>query len=341
MHRPPSFIPIFDPGTQSIQDGSDISVNEFCRQSLGEQGTKCKAHYEALSQKSEGFYQCPYGFTSRSFRFLGKLWVLTGVVAHPRFGTTNEREKAKRFPTTRVSRASMEASIQFFRQLESSQLEVVQQSARILPQAFHELRKLNGAVIQLTEREINRQGEVGNLRSIKSAAELMRNNFDILEALSNIEGMKALPSDSYINLYDLAYKVKMVYQERASSKNLYVNFHGIRSIIKGSQKSFPIVPAVLIENAIKYSENGSQITVEVSAESGLAVLRVQNFSTSYIDPLTCFDRGTRFNSTVEGGGFGLYLAREIVKVHGGTIVCEVDRKEVGMIVRLPLEKIIS
>jgi signal transduction histidine kinase len=340
MHQPPTLFPLFDPDTEILHDGADVPACQFCRNALNE-GSECKAHYQALAKKSEGFYQCPFGFTSRSFRFLGKLWVLTGVVAHPRYGTREERELAKRYPEVRVSRAAIDALIKFFRQLENSQLEAVQQSARILPQAFHELRKLNGAVIHLTEREINRQGENGSLRSIKSAAELMRNNFDILEALSNIEGMRAIPSDSYVNLYDLAYKVKMVYQERASSKNLYVNFHGIRPIIRGSQKSFPIVPAVLMENAIKYSPNGSQITVEVSAESGKAVLMVQNVSTSYIDPLTCFDRGTRFNTSVEGGGFGLFLAREIVRFHGGTIVCEVDGTRVRMIVRLPLDKIIS
>lgn len=340
MHQLPSTYPLFDPDTQILHDGFDISACQFCRNAIAK-GPECKDHYEALTRKPEGFYQCPFGFTSRSFRFLGKLWVLTGVVGYPRFGTGNERERAKACKDVKVSRAGMESLIKFLRQLERSQLEAVQQSARVLPQAFHELRKLNGAVLQLAEREMRDHGERSNLRSIKSAAELMKNNFDILEALSNIEAMRALPIDQSINLHDLAYKVKMVYQERASSKNLYVNFHGLRAIIRGSQKSFPIVPAVLMENAIKYSPVGSQITVEVAASSGEASFIVENVSTSYIDPLTCFDRGTRFNTSVEGGGFGLFLAQEIVRYHGGTIECEVPPGRVRMIVRLPLEKIIS
>ena len=37
---------------------------------------------------------------------------------------------------------------------------------------------------------MNERGESRNLKSIKAAAEFMRNNFDILEALSNIEEMQ-------------------------------------------------------------------------------------------------------------------------------------------------------
>lgn len=341
MYQLPSPFPLFDPDTQLLHDGSEVQTCRFCREKLIS-GPECQKHYNTLTKRPEGFYQCPFGFTSLSFRFLGKLWILTGVVAYPRFGTGNERERAKTYKDSRVARSSMESLVKFFRRLEGSQHEAIQQAARILPQAFHELRKLNGAVIQLTEREIREHGERGNLRSIKSAAELMKNNFDILEALSNIEGMRALPIDQSINLYDLAYKVKMVYQERASSKGLYVNFHGIRSIIRGSQKSFPIVPAVLMENAIKYSPTGGQITVEVSARPGKAVLTVENVSGSYIDPTTAFDRGTRFNTEVEGGGFGLFLAREIVRYHGGSIDCEIPQQNrVRMVVQLPLEKIIS
>jgi replicative DNA helicase len=92
---------------------------------------------------------------------------------------------------------------------------LIQDGTKVLPQAFHELRKLNGAVLQHAEREMRENGESSGLSSIKSAAELMRNNFDILEALSNIEGMRALPSDSTINLYDLGTTQKQLHSFRS------------------------------------------------------------------------------------------------------------------------------
>src|SRR4051812_48685511 len=119
MHQPPSFFPIFDPDTEILRDGADIPASQFCRNALKEK-SECRSHYDSLARRAEGFYQCPFGLTSRSFRFLGKLWILTGVVAHPRFGTPGEREMAKRYKEVRVSRDAMEAQIKFFRQLELS-----------------------------------------------------------------------------------------------------------------------------------------------------------------------------------------------------------------------------
>jgi len=235
----------------------------------------------------------------------------------------------------------IDSIIQFFSRLEKAELDAIQVAAKVLPQAFHELRKLNGAVLQHAERELSKRGESPNLRSIVSAAELMRNNFDILEALSNIESMRALPSDSTINLYDLAYKVKKVLEERASERRMYINCSGVRPIIRGSQKSFPIVPAVLLENAIKYGVPDTTIYIEVSAAFQIATLTVSNQTHSYIDPEKCFERGARYATNVEGGGFGLFLAREIVSCHRGTIRCESERGKVKMIVEVPLEKIVE
>src|SRR5262249_41128806 len=155
-----------------------------------------RKHYDTLASRVEGYYQCPFGFTSRSLHFAGSLSIITGVVAHPRFGTANEREIAKRFPAVRTSRKSIDSVVNFLNRLDSMKADAVVDASKVLPQAFHELRKLNGAVLQHAEKEITERGETTGLKSILGAAELMRNNFDILEALSNIEGMKALPSDS-------------------------------------------------------------------------------------------------------------------------------------------------
>jgi light-regulated signal transduction histidine kinase (bacteriophytochrome) len=231
--------------------------------------------------------------------------------------------------------------VKFFSTLEAAQADAIQQSARVLPQAFHELRKLNGAILQHAEREEKSRGGSPSLLSIISAAELMRNNFDILEALSNIEAMRALPSDQTISLYDLVYKVKKIFEERAAERQMRIYVDGVRAIIRGSQKSFPIVPAVLVENAIKYGKRDTTINARVYAEQNSAILVVENVSEYFVDPIKCFERGARYAPEIEGGGYGLFLAREIVGCHGGTIHCEVQGRTVKMIARFPLQKLIS
>ena len=118
------------------------------------------------------------------------------------------------------------------------QAEVIQQSAKVLPQAFHELRKLNSAVLQHAERE-RKTTDSPNLVTIISAAELMRNNFDILEAISNIEGMRAVPRDSTVDLFGLVYKVKKVYEVRVRKADAYQRYrwHAVH-IYFGKSKIF-------------------------------------------------------------------------------------------------------
>jgi len=335
----PSLVPLFDARRSELLDGQLVRASDFCKKAIG-QRAECLAHYKGLQQKPEGYYQCPFGFTSRSYFLDGQLWIATGIVAFPRFDSKQEREMAKQYPTTKVSRESVEAGISYLRDVEQYRADAIREAGKVLPQAFHELRKLNAAVLQHAEREIGDRGETRGLASIKSAAELMRNNFDILEALSNIEGMRALPSDSTINLFDLAFKLKRVMQERAASRNIGISVNGVRAITRGSQKSFPIVPAVLLENAIKYGTPGTVIYADISVEGNTARLEVTNESTGYIDPARCFDRGTRFSTGVEGGGFGLFLAREIVQCHHGAIRCEASDRTVRMVVELPLVTVV-
>lgn len=324
-----------------LRDGSRLRASPFCRRSFGSK-PECKQHYADLASKPEGYYQCPFGFTSRSVRYGGHLYVLTGVVAFPRFGTPSEQALGKKYPDLRVAREELESICTLLKELDRERADIIQKATEIIPQAFHELRKLNGAVIQHAEREIAEMGERPSLLSIQGAAELMRNNFDILEALSNIESMKALPVDATVNVYDLVFKMKKIYQERAMARKMQVWVDGVRAIVPGSRKSFPIVPAVLLENAIKYGRVGSTIVATVSAEGGQALLCVENLSDHSIDPEDCFNRGTRYaGESAEGGGFGLFLAKEIVLAHNGEIECVVEREKIRISVRLPLKQVIA
>ncbi len=182
----PSLFPIDDPQDSILRDGSLVPISKFCKNAFFTK-KECAQHYEALASSPSGYYNCPFGLTSRSFEFENRKLVTTGVIAFPRFGTSEERRLAKMYPDLKVARGTIEDSIKFFALLEQHRADVIEEASKVLPQAFHELRKLNGAILQHAESEINERGESRNLKSIRAAAEFMRNNFDILEALSNIE----------------------------------------------------------------------------------------------------------------------------------------------------------
>jgi signal transduction histidine kinase len=336
----PSLFPIYRMTEAKLHDGMAVSACSFCRKSV-QKKTECAEHYRKVSLLKPGYHECPFGFTTRTFYFDGEMWAITGVIAFPRFNSEKERDAAKRFPENKTSREGIESCLSYLGALGELRADLIAKAAKVFPQAFHELRKLNAAILQHAEKEIQTRGEAPALQTIKSAAELMKNNFDILEALSNPEAMRAIPSDSTISLMDLAYKTKRVLLERANSRGMQVNLTGVKAIIRGSQKSFPIVPAVLIENAIKYGRANTQISVDISTVGKKAILMVENESVHQIDEQKCFERGSRFAaSAAEGGGFGLFLAKEIVQAHQGSISCQSSSGIIRMVVELPLVKVV-
>jgi signal transduction histidine kinase len=84
----------------------------------------------------------------------------------------------------------------------------------------------------------------------------------------------------------------------------------------------------LLDNACRYSPPESAVIVELDVQDGFAAVRVTNEGSS-IRPaereqiFERFYRGTETERVTPGAGLGLYVARKILRAHGG--VLELDR----------------
>jgi signal transduction histidine kinase len=83
----------------------------------------------------------------------------------------------------------------------------------------------------------------------------------------------------------------------------------------------------LIDNAIKYSPDGGQVCCRVGAEGGRAVIAVSDqgigIAPEQIDKL--FGRYSRVvdrGAAIPGTGLGLYVSRELARLHGGRLDVE-------------------
>jgi signal transduction histidine kinase len=82
----------------------------------------------------------------------------------------------------------------------------------------------------------------------------------------------------------------------------------------------------LVSNAVKFSPDGSTVTVRVSAEDGAVVLEVADTGIGIPDTerSRLFERffraSTAVSQQIPGTGLGLYIAHAIVEAHGGQIV---------------------
>jgi signal transduction histidine kinase len=89
---------------------------------------------------------------------------------------------------------------------------------------------------------------------------------------------------------------------------------------------FQIVIRNLLSNAAKYSPPGSDITVRIQRENGNATVAVidRGVGISTEDQAKLFTRFGRSQNTqhVQGTGLGLWLSREIARMHDGDLTVQ-------------------
>ena len=96
-------------------------------------------------------------------------------------------------------------------------------------------------------------------------------------------------------------------------------------VIEGDEGRLDQVVTNLLSNAVKYSPAGARIDVHLARQDGHATLSVVDHGIGIPEPerkdlFAPFSRTTAARQMgVEGTGLGLYISRQIVEAHGGTI----------------------
>lgn len=113
-----------------------------------------------------------------------------------------------------------------------------------------------------------------------------------------------------------------------SDRKFHINIPDADATVIGDRDRLEQVLGNLLENAIKYSPDGSDVTVAVDARNDQVVTSVSDHGMGIpFDELgqvfERFHRGRQVSSTNYGGlGLGLYITKQIVERHGGSIWVE-------------------
>ena len=101
-------------------------------------------------------------------------------------------------------------------------------------------------------------------------------------------------------------------------------------IVNGDRVRLQQVLANLVGNAIKYTPPGGSIWLQVTTEGGDAVIRVEDTGIGMDSDILprvfdVFTQGQSSRTIAPGGlGLGLSVARDLVRLHGGTVQAKFD-----------------
>lgn len=207
--------------------------------------------------------------------------------------------------------------------------EALMRQRRFAANASHELRtpltSISGHARMLDEWALDQDPNMAkrSVGAIRREAKRMRNLIESLLALSR--GDEGAPME--IGRYDLAVIVEEAVQIVWASTDGKVSVEYVppeHEIAATFDRDRVLqVASILLDNAVKYTQEGGSIVVRVGEDDGWAILEVFDTGTGIPEdalPLI-FERFHRVDpARTEGGaGLGLSIARQIAESHGGRI----------------------
>ena len=117
----------------------------------------------------------------------------------------------------------------------------------------------------------------------------------------------------------------------AKKKNIIIKTEISDSMIMGEKRKITEIFVILLDNAIKYSQNNSQIIVSSKATHKVVAIHVEDegMGISEKDIQHIFDRFYRADKsrTEDGYGLGLAIAKKTTEMYKGTISVKSKEKE--------------
>lgn len=210
--------------------------------------------------------------------------------------------------------------------------EAYEAQKRFAADASHELKTPLTAMqteieVSLRDKNISKQEAVAVLESNLEEVQKLRLLSDSLLRLAQNKH-ESMPSET-VDIKDSITMAIDHVQKQMQLKNITIIDKSREAMALGDSTAIMEVVAILLDNAIKYSSNGSKITISSRLESKFVYISVkdQGIGINSEDAAHIFDRFYRADSSrtkneSSGYGLGLSIAKNIVEAHHGTIAVQ-------------------
>jgi signal transduction histidine kinase len=257
-----------------------------------------------------------------------------GVLA---FGRANTRPpfSAEHLPLTQELAHRAAIAVENARLYRAAQ-DAIQLREQFLSVAAHELKTplttLKGYA-ELLQRRVTREGtfsprDARALQTVVEHAHRLDTLIATLLDVSRLEAGQLRIGQEPVDLHTLTDRVVTEMQQMAEQHTIALTSQDESLTVIGDELRLEQVLNNLIGNAIKYSPAGGAISVRLERQDGLACISVsdQGMGMPAHALPHLFERFYRADNVderhISGVGIGLYVVKEIVTLHGGSVTVE-------------------
>ncbi|WP_214816494.1 HAMP domain-containing sensor histidine kinase [Exiguobacterium sp. s59] len=228
----------------------------------------------------------------------------------------------------------------------TQETEINQMKTELVATVSHELRTPLTSILGFSELLKSRQlDETKRERYLEMIASETKRLERLVSDLLDVQKMEAgmgTPEFKVESLYDLLSDLLEIHA--GSTEQHLFHFDCDETLfVAGDPAQLRQVFSNILNNAIKYSPDGGNVTVDVTCEEDTIQIAItdEGLGLSEEDAERIFDKFYRSSSEeskqIGGTGLGLSICKEIVQLHGGTIGV---RSQIGegttMVVELPM-----
>jgi two-component system, OmpR family, sensor histidine kinase TctE len=214
---------------------------------------------------------------------------------------------------------------------------------RLTADAAHQLRTPIAGIktqAELALRQARSPETREPLQRLQTATDQTTRLVNQLLSLARAEpGSERAHAKERLDLGKLAREATSDWVTRAISRNIDLGFEGpgVAAPVQGESSLLKEMLNNLLDNAIRYTQPGGQVTVRIVPDTDRVVLSVEDNGPGIpeADRERVFERFFRVLGTgVEGCGLGLAIVREIARNHGTDAVLTSGANDTGTVVRV-------
>lgn len=245
----PIIFPHYSGNDGELHDGQLFKAHPFCLEHFGSR--ICKNFYTRI-KGDIGFHECPHGYTVFYPNDYEGIFI-TSILVRDYFNRKSVHKKKASIFSPIIDKDTLEKFI--------TNLQTRHSGLRSFKDALHDVRKLNADIKSIAERMVDAAHfDMEDVKRILGCSGLLTTNLDIFDLDVN-PNLLGIGTSQTVHLYKIFDKTLKCLKYRFSEKSITTNLYGRSDYKKKLPKLFVTIPFIILENAVKYTENNGIVNI--------------------------------------------------------------------------------